>query len=129
MNVPKKAYFAHPVSDYGKPRQKEAIESITKMGYDVVNPDTPENQKAYEKQGMSYFLKMISECDVLIYMTFPNSKIGAGVYKEIALAEALEMPIWEYIPETGLWSMNLSDIDPSNVLSVDQTRQELRRNQ
>jgi len=74
---------------YGKPQEKRDIELLEAMGYDVLNPNTPEIKAAClaEKKrggtGMHYFKGLVQSCDVVAFRAYPDGKIGAGVYTEI----------------------------------------------
>jgi hypothetical protein len=117
----KRIYFAHPITDYGSPRQAEAIAFLS-LTWQVVNPDTPEHQAGYAAEGMAYFEALAGSCDLLAFMRFPDGSIGAGVGKEIEAAQkagvrwVLEYFQGQTYPVHGL---------PTPILSVSQTRERI----
>lgn len=117
-----KIYFAHPVSDYGgSARQQEALQALGRRSGDIVNPDSPVHQAGYAMYGMTYFLKQIEECDELVYMTFSDGSIGAGVWKEIAHAHGLGKRVLRV--QHGRF---LSALLPMHVLTERQTGRKLK---
>lgn len=114
----KKIYFAHPVTDYGTPRQAEAVAYLSRQ-WQVVNPDDPHHQAGYAAEGMAYFERLAAGCDLLAFMRFPDGSIGAGVGKEIEAAKQagvrwiLEYFAGQTYPVNG---------DPTPILSVAHTR-------
>lgn len=112
-----KIYFAHPVTDYGGPRQAAAIVMLERSGYVVENPDQPNHQAGYKLGGMDYFMRIVEGCDALAYLRFPDGSIGAGVGKEILAAQLAGIPVYDI----GYGELTPDD-DPAPVLSVDETR-------
>jgi len=123
-------YLAHPVSDYGTPRQAQAIKALEEVGADLVrplelvNPDSPIHQAGYASEGMAYFKGVIERCQGLAFMRFPDGSIGAGVGREIRWALIGNLSIYEVFNGavyTGVESM------PTPVLTVEETRDMLSR--
>lgn len=123
-----RAYFAHPITDYGGPRQAEALASIWSAGWEPVNPDEPSHDAAYRLQGMPYFEALAAGCDLVVFMRFPEGEVGAGVFKEIVAAATAHKPVWEFVPGAGLWLSDWADVaSDHSVLNVEQTRALVKR--
>lgn len=110
-------YFAHPVSDYGGPRQAAALAMLEAAGYTVENPDQPHHQVGYKLGGMDYFMRVVDGCAALAFMRFPDGTIGAGVGKEILAAQMAGIPVYD-ISGGSL----VPDETPRPVLSIEATR-------
>lgn len=116
-----KAYYAHSIAIYGSKQEKRDIHLIERLGMDVLNPNLPKHEKAYQDHikvgldGMSYFLDLVDKCDLVIFRANPDGSIPAGVMKEISYAEEQCLTVLEI---------------PSGVsrreLSVQETREWLR---
>lgn len=107
-------YYAHPMSLYGTPQEARDIETLRALGFEVVNPGTPEHQEGCKGpgNGMDYFRRIIqNECQALAFRAFPDGKIGAGVAYEIEIARGRELPVFE-LP-SGMMR---------RVLDIDETR-------
>jgi len=115
-------YLAHPVSDYGTPRQRAAMEAIKNRGFEVESPDQPHHQAAYKKRGMEHFREVVAACDGLAFLRFPCGGIGAGVAKEVETALRCGLPVWEI---KGADLAPVGGVMPSPVLTVEETRQRL----
>lgn len=131
MAAPRKLYLAQPVSFYGCARKILTIRRLKALGWDVVDPDTPEHACAYREQGMAHFQKVVSECDALAYIPFRNGQIGAGVAREVMEAWVRRIPVYGLhglyehparydLPKPG--QLGLLDFPSRNILSIDQTR-------
>lgn len=140
MTAPKgKIYFAHPISSYNGAEEAAVIQELTRIGYDVVNPNADEHKqvvktlqdqfnteaapKAASPHIMEYFVKVCNSCDVCAVMPFPNGKFGAGVVKEANSffergAKVLEVTV----VEGAVNVRRLTDLPPEHCLSVDETR-------
>lgn len=91
----KTIYYAHPVTDYGTEQEARDIATLEALGFEVANPNAPENEEAYKKDGMNHFLRMVDDCDALAFRTFRGGSIGAGVAKEIFRAMKAGKPVIE----------------------------------
>ena len=113
-----RVYFAHPVTDYGTERERRALDDLAAQGWYVENPNQPQHQAGYDRDGMVYFQRLAASCDALIFVRFPNGAIGAGVGKEIDAAQGNGIPVYEWFDgEThSVYGM------PTPVLSVEDTR-------
>ena len=119
MNKIKKIYYAHPVSLYDTPRETIDLSILKYLWPDaeVYNPNSKLDQEKYKEYGMQWFLDRIEDCDLLVFRSFENGKIGAGVWKEIEYAELIcVLPIME-LPYTF----------EGRELSVDDTRKYLKQ--
>lgn len=117
-----KIYFAHPVSEYGTPLQAAAIKELASGWHEVENPDAPHHQEGYRQYGMAHFERVVSGCDALAYLRFPDGAISAGVAKEIATAANAGKPIYEVRVHGGRVHVCASAPKPGPVLTVEQTR-------
>lgn len=115
-----KVYYARPISLYGTEQEKRDLSLLNKMVdgnvlWDIVNPNKEELAERYKTEGMDVFLKAIEDCDGLVYRSFPDGKISAGVKKEIDRAI-----------ELGKFVFELPTITQTRVLSVEDTREYLK---
>lgn len=128
----KRLYLAQPVSFYGCARKILTVRRLRKLGWDVVDPDTPEHAAAYREFGMVHFQKVVASCDALAFVPFRNGQIGAGVAREILEAWVGRKPVyrldglyahpvrWEDLPKPG--GLGLLDFPNRSILTIDQTR-------
>lgn len=133
----KNVYYAHSVHLYDTPQEKRDIELLEQLGYNVINPNAEvhkakcaeiknkwnqpiapysgDRKEESSKEIMQYFFKeVIAQCDVLAYRAYPDMRIGAGVWGEIACANTNKIPVFE-----------LPTILDSRQVSVKETRQML----
>ena len=130
----RKVYFAHPVSDYGgTARQLRAVAAIeahfagtadtspfsSPIPFELINPDRPEHQKGYIRDGMDYFRRLMDGCHHLIFMRFPDGSIGAGVGAEIKSAFSRGIPVFEVHRDAIYRPV---DAMPTPVLTIEETR-------
>ena len=98
-------YYAHPVSSYGTKQESRDLQLIASLGLSVYNPNNPEDDAGYRKDGMSHFAMIVKKCDGVVFRAFPDGKIPAGVAFEISLARESGKPVIELptaIIERGL---------------------------
>lgn len=110
-----KCYYAHPISDYGTLIEKLDIMVLDAMGYEVVNPNTPELDAAYKGRGMEVFIELVDQCDVVAFRGFIDGKIPAGVGMEVIRALETHKPFFEMPTPIG-----------PRILTVEQTRARLK---
>ncbi len=108
-------YYARPINLYNTPQDLRDIEIISKMGFEVINPNKDDLQKRYKSEGMVVFLNIIADCDGIVFRSFPCGSISAGVYKEIRQAEDL-----------GKFVIELPSLLSRRILSIDDTREYLK---
>lgn len=101
---------------YGSNIEAQDIETLTNLGFDVVNPNHPDNEAEYYKRkaenpekAFSVFTDMVANCDCLAFRSIMG-KISAGVGKEIRFAKGLNLPIVE-----------MPNITSDRFLTVDET--------
>jgi hypothetical protein len=111
----KEAYYARPLSLYGTPQEERDKITIRRLGFEPVEINKLEIQKAASEQGMVPFEVLVKRSEALFFRAFTDGSIGAGVAQEIAWAEEGSLPVVEL---------------PSRInrrtLSVDDTRALLR---
>lgn len=119
-----KIYYVHSLHLYNTPQEKRDIELLTQLGFEVLNPNTPEYQAEVERriaegkgEYMMYFDELIGLCDGLAYRSHVDGKIPSGVGMEIKFAAVQQKPVFE-----------LPTLTPSRFLSVEETREYLKYN-
>jgi len=95
ISKPKKVYYAHPISIYDTAQEKRDITLLEQMGFEILNPNTPEYDASYKKGGMDIFKEAVENCDMLAFRAFPDGSIPAGIAKEIEFAKAKQIAIFE----------------------------------
>lgn len=118
-----KVYYAHCMAIYDKTQEKRDIELLESLGFEVVNPNTPEIQQGIkdyishypEKTDyMVFFYDIIRSCDVLAFRANYDGKIAAGTGNEAMFALTIKIPVIE-----------LPSMLKSRVMDVESTRQYL----
>lgn len=109
-----KIYYAHAINIYDTPQEERDLNLLNKLG-DVVNPNTEYHSNQYKLKGMSHFMDVVVECDMLAFRPLPDGSIPKGVAREIEYAIGKFMPIIE-LP-AGI---------RARTLDVEQTREYLR---
>lgn len=110
-----KVYYARPINLYNTKQDERDISLLTKLGFEVLNPNKEELLSRYKVEGMDVFLQAVTECDALAFRAFPDLSISAGVKKEIDKALEYSKPVIE-----------LPSITTSRTLTVEDTREYLR---
>lgn len=110
-----KAYYARPISIYNTHQDTRDIDLITKLGFELVNPNKEELQQRYKNEGMDVFLNAVSDCQIIFFRSFQDLKISLGVKKEID--KGIEL---------GLIILELPTILESRILSLEDTRNYLK---
>lgn len=110
-----KIYYARPISLYNTKQEDRDLETISLAGWEVLNPNKKELADRYKTEGMDVFLAAVTECDGLVYRSFQDGKISAGVKKEIDKAT-----------EIGKFVLELPTITSNRILSVEDTREYLK---
>lgn len=97
-----KAYYAHCMAIYNTKQEERDLLTLTDLGFDVLNPNTPEVSqgiKAYKEQHpsdyMSYFKNLVEQCPVFVFRALPDGKIPSGVAKELEWAQQMNKFIIE----------------------------------
>lgn len=98
-----KCYYAHTILSYGSTQEEMDIKLLERLGFEVINPNTPEIENELEqfiidhgkRRTMDFFTDIVSDCDLLAFRALPNSEILSGVAVEIMYARDHDMPIIE----------------------------------
>jgi hypothetical protein len=90
-----KIYYAHPVSLYGTKQEARDIATLRALGFEVLNPNSPEHVEHYAREGMCYFLDLALSCDAIAFRAFPTGEIGAGIAAEVDAVSAYGKPVIE----------------------------------
>lgn len=111
-----KIYYAHPINIYNSEQEKRDIETLVKLGFEVINPNGENLDKEYNKnKDFEVFFKAIDDCQALAFRSTYRGDITSGVAREVERAKINEIPIIEL---------------PSNMrkreLSLDETRDFLK---
>jgi hypothetical protein len=113
-----KVYYAHCQANYGTPQEQRDLFLLRALGFDVLNPNSPEVQSllmhASKDNKMAVFQPLVESCDWLAFRALPDGSISAGVAKEIAWAQ-----------EAGKCVLELPSAILRRTLTVEQTRQYL----
>jgi hypothetical protein len=126
-------YYMHPVNTYNTSLEQDQLVDIRrKFGRDweVVNPNAPEHQVAYDdmKQktgnGMAYFVALADGCQTGVYLPFRDGKIGAGIAAEIRSLLARGCQVWELRHDRRFFRHR--ELDEKRVLSIEETRARIR---
>lgn len=112
----KTAYYAHCVAIYGTPQEARDLQMLSYLGYDVVNPNSPAIDAAYNKVKSDFtaghellsqyhsasdaamtliFKPIVKSVDVVVFRALPDGRIPAGVAKEILWAREFDKPVIE----------------------------------
>ena len=98
-----KCYYAHTMLSYGSTIEKKDIETLEKLGFEVLNPNQEwiqEEVKQYiEENGrdktMDYFKKLIDTCEVVAFRANPDGNILSGIAFELKYSAEKSKPIIE----------------------------------
>ena|SRR5271166_1004661 len=90
------AYYARPMSLYGTKQEARDISTITRLGYEVLEINTPAIQAEAKVKKMDVFKPLVQRCHALFYRSFIDGQIGAGVAAEIGWALDMNIPVMEF---------------------------------
>lgn len=98
-----KCYYAHTMLSYGSTIEARDIETLETLGFEVVNPNTPEiagEVAVYVSQHgpsrvMEFFDQIVKQCDLLAFRSVPNGDILSGIASEINSAIFYNIPVIE----------------------------------
>jgi hypothetical protein len=111
-----KVYYAHPITIYGTKQEARDIETLTALGFDVLNPNNPDLALKYEHiKDMSVFTESVLLSDGLAFRAMPDGSIPAGVKTEIDWAKGAGKPVFE-----------LPSCVERRWLTVEQTREAIK---
>lgn len=91
---PLKAYYAHPMALYGSPIEKRDIETLKRLGFQVINPAAEQ----YSTLQMEEYVALATSCDLIAFRSFPDGKIGSGMFLEVEMAQRVGRPVIEMAP-------------------------------
>ena len=121
-----KIYFAHHVSDYGKPRESLGEKVIMKMfpNCTLITPNQSVHKHAYQQIGMAYFEAMVKKCDAIAVAPFPDGEWGMGIWREAEVLHQLGRKV--YLINFSLDTLEEIDVLNIRPLSVAETRKRVR---
>jgi hypothetical protein len=99
-----RCYYAHTMTSYNSTIEKQDIELLESLGFEVINPNQKKYQEGCKKYSeiydwdkvMVYFCNVIrEECDMVAFRSLPNGKILSGVAAEVKYARQINYPIIE----------------------------------
>jgi len=98
-----KCYYAHGMHTYGSTIEQEDIKLLEFLGFEVINPNTPEIQEDMRLyisangagKTMEYFTELVKSCDLLAFRGLPSLILLSGVSVEIETALDLGKPVIE----------------------------------
>jgi hypothetical protein len=121
-----KIYFAHPVNTYGTILEDYFLEHFQRNDIEIINPNHPNHQEGYQKEGMEYFKKLVQSCHKLYAFGFSDNSIGAGIAKEMDWMKEIGGLV-VFLPFFKTWEEMVIPSDKQfNVLSVEETRKKLK---
>jgi len=88
-------YYAHCIALYDTPQEIRDLNTLTSMGFDVIDPNCPTFQEGYKQTGMDYFKQYIAACDIVAFRALPDGRIPAGVYMEVQWAMSMGKTVFE----------------------------------
>ncbi len=109
-----RVYYAHCMSIYNTLQEERDVETLHKLGFEVVNPNDPTSEDKYKRLGIIYFTELAKGCDALAFRALLTGAIGAGISAEIEAVRAAGIPVFE-LP-TGI---------KKRAISVENTREYL----
>lgn len=98
-----KCYYAHTMLSYGSTIEDEDIKLLERLGFEVINPSSPEIVQACSNfiknfgktNVMEFFAEIINSCDVVAFRSLPDGKILSGIVAEIQHALNNDIPVIE----------------------------------
>ncbi len=91
-----KVYYAHPLSLYDTTLEKSDIDTLTALGFKVINPNDPSIERKFQKsQNFGIFLDLVRSSDAIAFRSFAGGEISSGVVSEIRIASELNLPVIE----------------------------------
>jgi len=109
-----KVYYAHFMGIYNTPQEKRDVETLEALGFEVLNPNTPEtkeqckrefdhvsNDEEYQRAFSVVFHPKVSQCEVFAFKALPDGRIPGGVAIELRWAQLankliIELPSGTY---------------------------------
>lgn len=96
-------YYAHTMTSYGSTIEQQDVELLQNLGFEVVNPNTPNIQAECDdfiktngrEHVMDYFKSLVENCDLVAFRAIPNGDILSGVAAEVQHALDWNIPVIE----------------------------------
>lgn len=131
--MPQRLYYMHPVNTYGTDLERQQLEFLAKRfpGWEIVNPNTPEHDQAYNElkaktgNGMIYFVRLAASCHGGVLLPFSDGQIGAGIWKEAMALRQRGCLVWELDHRCKL-KVFCPQLNPERRLDVPATRERIR---
>jgi hypothetical protein len=95
------AYYAHAINIYNTPAEARDVDTISQLGFDVLNPNALKHDVGYKAQGFGYFLGLVDTVDCVVFKALPDGSISSGVALEIQHAIARHIPVIEIPSSIG----------------------------
>ncbi len=91
-----KVYYSHAMPLYGTSKEAYEKSQIRKniSVVKIVDPGTYQDNPEKRKDGMDYCLKLVKDCDGLVFSKY-EGEITAGVGKEVNFAIENKIPVYE----------------------------------
>jgi hypothetical protein len=96
-----RVYYAHCIALYDTQQEGRDIDTLTGLGWVVVNPNQPKIECEVQRRkelGVNYMLifrDLIKTCDIVAFRALPDGSIPSGVHKELGYATELALPVIE----------------------------------
>lgn len=119
-----KIYYAHSMHLYNTEQEKRDITFLESLGFEIINPNTPEVQTGLdtyrylngEDNIMDYFNSILDGVDGLAFRGHVDGKIPSGVGYEI-----------KYILFTGKPIFEIPNLLKGRFLDIEDTREYLKQ--
>ena len=100
-----KLYFAHSRKEYGTLQEKHILNTIRRKfpTCEILNPGSKQNQRNFKRvltpgltvaEYMKHFFRIIDDCEMLVFSSLPDGKLGKGTTEEIFYAFTKELPVY-----------------------------------
>ena len=105
-----KVYYAHPINYYNTTVEKNDIETLEKLGFEVFNTNQKWIEQGYINSGrdMNFFKTLIEDCHCLAVRPNHKNDITSGVAFEINYAYEIGIPVFVLTDHTTLKKKFLS---------------------
>lgn len=98
-----KCYYAHTMISYDSTIEKQDLELLEKLGFEVINPNTEKIKKGCseyikmfgKEKVMDYFYDIVCQCDIVAFRSIPTGQILSGISRELEAALENNIPIIE----------------------------------
>ena len=108
-----RCYYAHTMLSYNSTIEKQDIELLERLGFEVINPNQKWIQEGCNdyiaehgrENAMDYFKEIINNCELVAFRSNPDGSILSGIAFELKYAVETAKPIIE-LPcslESRMW--------------------------